>query len=231
MDHVLLLLALLALVKSIWATSLWPGRWGSIVFGGVCGIFIGSTHVYVLGLGKAYVDRWISGYSSLLDLSLWVMMDLLLTAALCWGVMQRWFGVVLRKREKWMLYCPSVVLFPALMYLHICLFYLFPGMDFEWGTTVYAVSVFFCVVGGCWGIKNIVPEINFRLEITALLALLLFGVTVGCTIFHPSVRIEIIPKSTDWQQALEVIGVLMVLPFVGFVLRQLWYFNKKKFRI
>ena len=71
MEHILLLLAILALVKSVWVMSLWPGKRCVLVFGCICVVFIVSVHDCVIELGKPVFDRWISDYDSLLDLSLW----------------------------------------------------------------------------------------------------------------------------------------------------------------
>lgn len=220
MEHIFLFLAILALVKSVWATSLWPGKWSALVVGGICASFIAVAHGYVLGLGKPGVDQWISDYKSLLNLSLWIMLDLISTAALCRTVMQDWLGVRLKYREKWMLYCPSVVVFPALLYLHISLFYWFPGMDFEQGSTLFALFAFVFISGGIWGIRKIFSEIDLRLELTALLALLLFVGVVVCTVLHPSVRISSVHRMTNWLQTFEVLGVMMILPLLGWVFRK-----------
>lgn len=225
MDRILLLMSVLALLKSVEMVGLWPGKWGGFIAGGIGAAFVLVMHSVVLGLGKPAVDAWISAYGSLLDLSLWVMVDLLLTAALCRAVMQRWFGVRLKRKERWRLYCPSVVLFPALLYLHICLFYWFPGMDFGRGTAAYAGFVFVFMSGGSWGIRKLMPEVELRLELTATLALLLFIVTVGCTILHPSTRMPAIGRPTDWIQTFEVAGVLLSLPLTGLIL---WKCRRRK---
>ena len=97
MEHILLLLAILALVKSVWVMSLWPGKRCVLVFGCICVVFIVSVHDCVIELGKPVFDRWISDYDSLLDLSLWAMADLLLTAFQCRVAMQYRFSEVLGK--------------------------------------------------------------------------------------------------------------------------------------
>ena len=58
-----------------------------------------------------------SDYDSLLDLSLWAMADLLLTAFQCRVAMQYRFGGSLKFWEKMLLYCPPVIIFPVLFYI------------------------------------------------------------------------------------------------------------------
>ena len=97
MGHILLFLAIAALVKSVWVMSLWPGKRYVFIFGCICVVFIASVHDCVIELGKPVFDRWISDYDSLMDLSLWAMADLLLTAFQCRVAMQYWFGGSLKK--------------------------------------------------------------------------------------------------------------------------------------
>ena len=123
MEHILLLLAILALVKSVWVMSLWPGKRCVLVFGCICVVFIVSVHDCVIELGKPVFDRWISDYDSLLDLSLWAMADLLLTAFQCRVAMQYRFGGSLKFWEKMLLYCPPVIIFPV-YFIFISLFFI-----------------------------------------------------------------------------------------------------------
>lgn len=131
MEHILLLLAILALVKSVWVMSLWPGNRCVLVFGCICVVFIVSVHDCVIELGKPVFDRWISDYDSLLDLSLWAMADLLLTAFQCRVAMQYRFGGSLKFWEKMLLYCPPVIIFPVLFYLHFSFFLLVSWPEFR----------------------------------------------------------------------------------------------------
>lgn len=231
MENVLLFLAVLVLVKAVWTISLWPGKWSGLIFGGICVCFIASVHTSVLEWGKTTVDSWISDYDSLTGLSVWVMLDLLLTAILCRAVMQCCFGISAGRGPKWKLYIPPFLLFPALVYLHICLFYWLPGTDFQGGTACYALVVWIIVSGGARGIKKIFPDTSLRLELTGILSLLLFLVTVGCTVFHPSVPVPQIGQTTDWRQMFEVAGILLGLPVIGLVCRQTGYFCKRKFNL
>lgn len=104
--------------------SLWPGKRCVLVFGCICVVFIVSVHDCVIELGKPVFDRWISDYDSLLDLSLWAMADLLLTAFQCRVAMQYRFGGSLKFWEKMLLYCPPVIIFPVLFYLHFSFFFI-----------------------------------------------------------------------------------------------------------
>ena len=150
--------------------SLWPGKRCVLVFGCICVVFIVSVHDCVIELGKPVFDRWISDYDSLLDLSLWAMADLLLTAFQCRVAMQYRFGGSLKFWEKMLLYCPPVIIFPVLFYLHFSFFYWFPGLSFGQGTGLFGVCILGIVSGGTWGVKKLLPEVELRLELTVLLA-------------------------------------------------------------
>ena len=202
MEHILLLLAILALVKSVWVVSLWPGKRCVFIFGCICVVFIASVHDYVLELGKPVFDRWISDYDSLMDLSLWAMADLLLTAFQCRIAMQYWFGSYLKFWEKMLLYSPPIIIFPVLFYLHFSFFYWFPGMSFEQGTGLFGVCVLGIVGGGIWGVKKLLPEVELRLELTVLFSLFLFAGIVVCTVLHPSVQVVPAIRTANWPKRL-----------------------------
>lgn len=186
----------------------------------VYGIFGYAEHFWVLELSKPGIEKWMKGYNVLLDLSFWIMLDLLGTAGQCRVVMAKWLGGILEWKEKWLLYVPSFVVFPALLYIHICLFYLIPGMDFGWGTVFFAVGVFIVVAGGACLLKKYLSSLEIRLELTAVWSFLLFLMTVCSTIFHPSMRVFVSGQPIDWLQTLKVVGVLLIFPLIGYLFRK-----------
>ena len=159
------------------------------------------------------------------------MADLLLTAFQCRVAMQYRFGGSLKFWEKMLLYCPPVIIFPVLFYLHFSFFYWFPGLSFGQGTGLFGVCILGIVSGGTWGVKKLLPEVELRLELTVLLALFLFAGIVVCTVFHPSVQVVPAIRTADWRQTLEVAGVMLFLISGGFILRKWRKCKKMKFRI
>ena len=79
MDSVLLLLTLLAVVKTVLSDSLLPRRWQGLSFGLLCAAFVWLSHPWALELNKLQVENALSEQKALMNISLAVMLDLLLT--------------------------------------------------------------------------------------------------------------------------------------------------------
>lgn len=230
MSNVLILLTVLAVVKSVLSLSLSRKWWYVLAVGVLCGIWVILEHSPILSWSKQKVDSRISEYTTLMNLSLVIMCDLLLTVGQCWVVMQQWFGKAVKPREGWMLYNPCLSLFPALTYLHVCLFFALPGVDFLGETLGLALGVLCFLCGGSYILRKLIPELDLRLELTGILAFLLFLAVVSCAIFHPSVQVRPAPQVVVWKQVYEVAGVLCLFVCIGFLIRYFKCFKKKKYR-
>lgn len=230
MSHILILLTVLAVVKSVLSLSL-SGKWGYVLLLSLLAAFwVLGEHCRILSWSKQMVDNRIAEYTTLMDLSLVVMLDLLLTVGQSWVIVQRWFGKKVRTREVWMQFNPALSLFPALTYLHICLFFALPGANFLWETMGLALGCAIFLGGGAWVFRKVIPELDLRLELTGILAFLLFLAVVSCAIFHPSVQVRPAPQVVVWKQVYEVAGVLCLFVCIGFLIRYFKCFKKKKYR-
>ena len=83
MDNILLLLSLCAVVKSLFMTSLLPNRWYRLAFSLSLGAFIMLCHPYAMEVNKLELQRVLSTQSAMMNISLVVMVDMLLSGYFC----------------------------------------------------------------------------------------------------------------------------------------------------
>ena len=137
MDSVLLLLTLLAVVKTVLSDSLLPRRWQGLSFGLLCAASVWLSHPWALELNKLQVENALSEQKALMNISLAVMLDLLLTFGTCWA------RIVSLRKTRWLRYVPSLLIFPALFYLQVNLFFSFAGSSFTTVSLLLAAATLF----------------------------------------------------------------------------------------
>ena len=219
MDNIFLLLAFFAVVKSLFMTTLLPDRRYRIAFSLLLGVFVVLSHPYVVELNKLQVQRMLSERSALFDISLVVMVDSLLTVYFCLARLRdrepgqhfAWYTTLVR-------HMPSLLIFPALFYLHINLLFSLPGVAFTtvtWGLAAGVVAVF---VAASLFARSLIGGKDLLIELIMLLTLLLFLLTVCSAVFHPSNTVISHSAPVDWLGCLGTLGLLLVLTLVGWLL-------------
>ena len=113
---------------------------------------------------------------------------------------------------------PSLLVFPALFYLHINLLFSLPGVAFTtvtWGLAAGVVAVF---VAASLFARSLIGGKDLLIELIMLLTLLLFLLTVCSAVFHPSNTVISHSAPVDWLGCLGTLGLLLGLTLVGWLL-------------
>lgn len=210
MDSVLLLLTLLAIIKSVMTGSILPRWWQGALFGLLCGAFVWICHPYALEMNKLQVETALSEQSALMNISLIVSIDLLLTFGTCWA------QIAPQRSTRWMRYIPSLLVLPALFYLQIMLFFNLPGTSFNAVSGILAAGAFIVLAGGGSAMRYLLPSAEQRIELTLLAAMLIFALTVCCTVFHPSATVVGQSSGVDWRSTALAFAVVAVLFVTGY---------------
>lgn len=217
MNTILLLLSFFVVIKSLFMTSLLPNRWYRAGFSLLSGLFVIGVHPYALDMNKLLLHRVLSEQSALMNISLVVMADTLLTCYFCIarlhdhsgdGGKLAWYTVLLR-------HMPSLLVFPVLYYIHITLFFSFPGTDFALLTGLLAGTVTVSFVGASFFMRRWIGEKELLLETILLLTFLICMLVISCTIFHPSAAVYHRGTPTDWKGCLYTVGLLLLLAATG----------------
>lgn len=217
MESILVLLCLFAVLKSLFMTSLLPNRWYRLAFSLSLGVFILAARSSALEVNKLALQQVLSGQPAMMNISLAVMVDMLLSGYFCMARLKdyagsgsfRWYTALLR-------HLPSLLVFPALYYIHITLFFTFTGVDFRlttWGLAI-AVSVSFGLAS--LGMRRLVAEKEWLIELVAILAFFICVLVICCTIFHPSAAVYNHASPVDWEACAATSGVVAGMILAGY---------------
>jgi uncharacterized membrane protein YqjE len=205
---------------------LFPKKRDIIVFGVVCVLWIVGMHSFAIGQNKLVLERLVSSQSAITDFSILVMFDLLLTLGFSQSLLKKIAGEKRNWSQKIVGYAPLILIFPVLSYLHVNLFFQFPGHRFGLLTVLFGASILIFIVGGSFLLRKIVREAEIRIELVLLFSLLLFLLTICFTVFHPSSLIYSHSQPIEWRQLILTILVTFVLAVIG-LLWQLFYKKRK----
>ncbi|KGN78609.1 hypothetical protein HW49_08080 [Porphyromonadaceae bacterium COT-184 OH4590] len=218
MENIFLLLALFATIKSLFMTVLLPNKWYRLGFGVLLGVFIFLSHDYVMDFNKLQVQHLLSTQSSLLDISLIVMIDSLLSLYFCFARIKNPDPDNKQKRyTKILRYIPSLLVFPSLFYLHIHLLFSFAGIDFMYITSGFAVFIVSVFIISSLFMRRVFGEKEILIELSLLLTLMLFLITVCSYVFHPSATLYTYSMPVNWLECITTSGLLLVTMFAGYL--------------
>lgn len=228
MENILLILSLLALVKSLFMTALLPNRWYRLGFCLLLGVFVFVSHGYAIELNKLQVQQLLSTQDSLLDISFVVMIDSILSVYFC---VARLGGSDSSKVKRYMSvlrYMPSLLVFPAIFYIHVNLFFSIVATDFMLITSGWALLVVLLFVVASLFMRRLFAEKELPIEIILILTLLLFMLTVCGTVFHPSATVYGSGTPVDWIECVTTLGLLIIIMLAGYIFSNIRKIIKRK---
>ena len=228
MENILLILSLLALVKSLFMTALLPNRWYRLGFCLLLGVFVFVSHGYAIELNKLQVQQLLSTQDSLLDISFVVMIDSILSVYFC---VARLGGSDSSKVKCYMSvlrYMPSLLVFPAVFYIHVNLFFSIVATDFMLITSGWALFVVLLFVVASLFMRRLFAEKELPIEIILILTLLLFMLTVCGTVFHPSATVYGSGTPVDWIECVTTLGLLIIIMLAGYIFSNIRKIIKRK---
>jgi hypothetical protein len=228
MENILLILSLLALIKSLFMTALLPNRWYRLGFCLLLGVFVFVSHGYAIELNKLQVQQLLSTQDSLLDISFVVMIDSILSIYFC---VARLGGSDSSKVKRYMSvlrYMPSLLVFPAIFYIHVNLFFSIVATDFMLITSGWALFVVMLFVVASLFMRRLFAEKELPIEIILILTLLLFMLTVCGTVFHPSATVYGSGTPVDWIECVTTLGLLIIIMLAGYIFSNIRKIIKRK---
>lgn len=228
MDNILLILSLLALSKSLFMTALLPNRWYRLGFCLLLGVFVFVSHGYAIELNKLQVQQLLSTQDSLLDISFVVMIDSILSVYFC---VARLGGSDSSKVKRYMSvlrYMPSLLVFPAVFYIHVNLFFSIVATDFMLITSGWALFVVLLFVVASLFMRRLFAEKELPIEIILILTMLLFMLTVCGTVFHPSATVYGSGTPVDWIECVTTLGLLIIIMLAGYIFSNIRKIIKRK---
>jgi hypothetical protein len=184
----LVVLIIMLLVSLSFALKLTAHRpWGVLLLSGVVALFVAFSWDAATEQSKTQIADWLGDTSLMLDLSVLLTVDVVMSMAFCVFTAQKEvhdrstrLGLLLRLFLKWI---PGLLIFPTLFGVLVYTIFAFPGVAFT--TIAYTLAallfVLFVLLG--FGLKWLLPELDLRLELTflvnALIAILGIIATVN----------------------------------------------------
>ena len=229
MDNILLLLSLFAVVKSLFMTSLLPNRWYRLAFSLSLGAFIMLCHPYAMEVNKLELQRVLSSQSAMMNISLVVMVDMLLSCYFCIARIKDWEdSKSFRWYTKLFRYMPSLLVFPALYYIHITLFFSLTGVDFLRTSIGLAASVTIAFGLASFYMRKLIAEKELLIELVVILTFFVCVLVICCTIFHPSATVYNHPSPIDWVGCAGTLAVLLTIFILGYLWTQVVRMYKQR---
>ncbi len=227
MDNILILISILCLGKSVIMTSLLPRMWHRLVFALLCVCAVWIGYPYAIETNKINFEATLMQQDRMSDMTLFFVLDLLLSIGFCWVVFARWNKQKMKKYTMILAYIPSLLVFPVIFYLQINLSFLFVGVSFLLLTVLYSAFVFLLIFGGACLIGRLFPETELRLELIIILSSLLFALIICCTVFHPSARISSQSSSIDIKELFFSFFTITILFILGVFAPRIYKHFKK----
>lgn len=218
MDNILLLLSLFAVVKSLFMTSLLPNRWYRLAFSLSLGVFIVLCHSQALDVNKLELQKLLSTQSAMMNISLVVMVDMLLSCYFCVARIKDWEdSKSFRWYTKLFRYMPSLLVFPALYYIHITLFFTLTGVDFMRTSIGLAAGVAIVFGLASFYMRKLISEKELLIELVVILTFFVCVLVICCTIFHPSATVYNHASPIDWAGCAATLGLLLAIFILGYL--------------
>lgn len=231
MANILIILSILGLLKTLLMVSLSKRKVYHLLFVLSCILFIWFSYPYAIEMNKLQVEEMLYEKNSILNIALFVILDLFLTGYFFWVMLLKWNGKPVKRYMRVPAYIPSILGYASLFYIQLNLYYFNTGISFLTTTIVYSVGIAIVFLLLIFLIRKFLPEIEFRLELITILSFLLFTLVVCCTIFHPSAMIYHSQSEVNFKELLFAIAVLGVLFMAGYckpIISKIIQLKKKK---
>ena len=125
-------------------------------------------------------------------------------------------------------YMPSLLVFPAVFYIHVNLFFSIVATDFMLITSGWALFVVLLFVVASLFMRRLFAEKELPIEIILILTLLLFMLTVCGTVFHPSATVYGSGTPVDWIECVTTLGLLIIIMLAGYIFSNIREIIKRK---
>ena len=175
------------------------------------------------------MQQLLSTQDSLLDISFVVMIDSILSVYFCVARLGGSDSSSKVKRYMSVLrYMPSLLVFPAIFYIHVNLFFSIVATDFMLITSGWALFVVLLFVVASLFMRRLFAEKELPIEIILILTLLLFMLTVCGTVFHPSATVYGSGTPVDWIECVTTLGLLIIIMLAGYIFSNIRKIKKRK---
>jgi hypothetical protein len=214
--NIFILLSVLAITKALLMTSFLPKLWHKILFAAICSLFVYLSHSFAISYNIARLREYLYTPEALMDISLLIMLDLILTFTFFNFTIKIWLQNKLNNILKIFVYLPTLLVFPAIFYLHVNLIYYSVGIDFLKVSNIFAIITLLFIGAGAVFINKLLKETEFRLELLTIVSILIIVLSISSTVFHPTVIVYNHTAPAEWDNLLIAAFTISALFIIGF---------------
>lgn len=160
-------------------------RYGRIAVGAAAALFLFATYDAATGQSKTQISDWLGQPDLMLDISILLTVDIAFQLCFC-ILAAKALTSPLRRTEQWALavcrYFPGILVFPVLFAALTELVFSLPGTDFSLIGQASAVIVLVLAPLLASGLKWLLPEEDFRIELIFMLNLIIAGLGIVATV-------------------------------------------------
>lgn len=160
----------------------WAGR---IATCAVAALFVIATYGVASGQSKTQIADWLMQPDLMLDLSVWLTVDVAFQTAFCILAAKRLSGPLDRTRRAMLGVCrwvPGLLIFPVLFAVLTELIFSMPGVGFATIAWSLAAAVLIAAPLLAAGLRWLIPETEIRLELLFMVNMLIAALGVVATV-------------------------------------------------
>ncbi|MCK9448217.1 MAG: hypothetical protein M0Q41_04485 [Bacteroidales bacterium] len=223
MKLIIHILLLFIIVNSILKLSFWKW-WHALLFSVGAAAFVVWTKQFAIMQSKTQLHDFMMNADMLKNVAVIITIESAINLVYSFTALSNQFGK--KKKRKLMLlhWYPGILFFPVLFYLLTQAIFTFPGVDFDTLTFLLAMAIVVAIPLLRKGLKYLIPESEFRLEIHFLVTLFVAFIglltTVNGHVTYAATKQEYNPKAL-----LLALIIFALTFFTGY----LWNKHKWKF--
>lgn len=227
MELIVQILMLFIGINCILKLSFWRW-WQAVIFGIVCGVFIGLVYPYSIRQSKTQITDYLLNTQVMQDAAVLVTLEASVCFAYCFLISKKLFGGELSRWGKVLHWYAGLLIFPVLFWVLTQTIFALPGIKFEVIACVLAVAVALLLPVARYLIIWLIPEAPFRMETHFLTSL--FVCIIGLiTTVNGNVVYSAVEEPFNWRAFVTSLLLLAWFFSVGVYWNKWkWIFRQRK---
>lgn len=227
MELIINILLVFIVINSILKLSFWKW-WHVLLFSIVSASFVLWTKQFAIEQSKTQLHDFFMNVDALKNVAVIITIEAAIHLAYSFAALRNQFG--LKKKRKLMIlhWYPGILVFPVMFYALTQSIFISSGVDFDAITYIFATVVLVAIPLLRKGIKFLIPESEFRLEIHFLVTLFVAFIGLLTTV-NGNVTYAATEQSYNAKSLLLAFSIFIITFVVGYIFNKYkWQFLQKR---
>ncbi len=215
MELVILILILFIVINTILKLSFWKW-WQTGIFALICAGFVVWMYPYAIQQSKTQIADYLQNVNAMQNAAVLVTIESAVCFGFCFAALRNMFGKTVKRWVKAFYWYPGLLIFPVLFYVLTQSIFALPGTSFS--TIAYGLAAIIIVALPLlsYGIRLLIPEKEFRLEIHFLVSL--FVCILGLiTTVNGNVTYKAMEEPLNLKAITLSAGLFLLMFIIGFI--------------